>query len=306
MMNKQFLRAPFPWFGGKSRVASVVWQRFGDVEHYVEPFAGSLAVLLGRPNPEIAVRERSETVNDKDCYLVNFWRAVRADPDAVIQCADWPVTEADLYARNVWLIEHKEALRQRLFLDPEFYDAKCAGWWVWGLSSWLGAGWCSQICQKLPMIATAGQGVHSLTFTANPQLWLSTLQARLRRVRIACGDWARVVSQSVGACYNSVGIFLDPPYSDDAQREDRIYAEEDTDVAHAVREWAITNGENPKYRIALCGYEGEHEMPDSWECYAWSTTGGFGNLANGRGKENRHRERIWFSPHCLRHPSLFD
>ena len=41
------LRAPFPWFGGKSRVAPLVWDRFGDVPNYVEPFFGSGAVLLG-------------------------------------------------------------------------------------------------------------------------------------------------------------------------------------------------------------------------------------------------------------------
>ena len=34
------LKAPFPWFGGKSRVAHLVWQRFGDVANYVEPFFG--------------------------------------------------------------------------------------------------------------------------------------------------------------------------------------------------------------------------------------------------------------------------
>jgi hypothetical protein len=45
------LRAPFPYFGGKSRAAHLVWAAFGDVPNYVEPFAGSLAVLLGRPTP---------------------------------------------------------------------------------------------------------------------------------------------------------------------------------------------------------------------------------------------------------------
>lgn len=30
------LAAPFPWFGGKSRVAHVVWSAFGDVPNYVE------------------------------------------------------------------------------------------------------------------------------------------------------------------------------------------------------------------------------------------------------------------------------
>jgi site-specific DNA-adenine methylase len=58
------LRAPFPWFGGKRRVSHIVWERFGDTPNYVEPFAGSLAVLLGRPH-----EPRAETVNDLDCYV---------------------------------------------------------------------------------------------------------------------------------------------------------------------------------------------------------------------------------------------
>ena len=60
------LTAPFPWFGGKSRVADIVWDRFGDVANYVEPFFGSGAVLLARPHPP-----RIETVNDLDCMVAN-------------------------------------------------------------------------------------------------------------------------------------------------------------------------------------------------------------------------------------------
>ena len=44
------MRAPFVWFGGKRRVAPEVWAALGDVPNYIEPFAGSLAVLLGRPH----------------------------------------------------------------------------------------------------------------------------------------------------------------------------------------------------------------------------------------------------------------
>ena len=44
------LKTPFPWFGGKSRAASLIWDRFGSPANYVEPFAGSLAVLLSRPD----------------------------------------------------------------------------------------------------------------------------------------------------------------------------------------------------------------------------------------------------------------
>ena len=86
------VKAPFPYFGGKSRIAGAVWERFGDVPNFVEPFFGSGAVLLSRPQPFAG----SETVNDLDGMIANYWRATQADPDAVAQWADWPVNENDL------------------------------------------------------------------------------------------------------------------------------------------------------------------------------------------------------------------
>jgi len=59
------MKAPFPYFGGKSRISSQVWERFGDVARYIEPFAGSLAVLLDRPSPF----NGREIVNDSDGLL---------------------------------------------------------------------------------------------------------------------------------------------------------------------------------------------------------------------------------------------
>jgi len=74
--STNILKAPFPWFGGKSRVAPEVWARFGDVRNYVEPFFGSGAVLLGRPGGATG----TETINDIDGFVANFWRALQADP----------------------------------------------------------------------------------------------------------------------------------------------------------------------------------------------------------------------------------
>lgn len=136
------LKAPYPYFGGKSAVASEIWKRLGDVPNYVEPFFGSGAVLLARPEEHLQ-RNRIETVNDKDGMISNFWRAVRYDGRAVAGYADWPVNENDLHARHVWLVGQKDSLTTRLEGDPDFYDAKCAGWWVWGMSCWLGSGFCS-------------------------------------------------------------------------------------------------------------------------------------------------------------------
>lgn len=425
------MRAPFPWFGGKSRAARLVWPRFGDVPNYVEPFAGSLAMLLARP---ANFPPRVETVNDKDAYLANFWRAVQAAPDEVAKYADWPVNEADLHARHRWLVEHGRERVARTMADPDYFDAKVAGWWVWGQCLWIGSGWCqapgvkqpragdsvhqkrrpqltadqgviarhangtdaenivdwqqrpdlnangrggTMVEQKRPVLHAAGdrgvigaplprkrpmatgngqgcgvhrkmpqtdrggrgiigpsiqgrrpnmggrgggQGVQAPRLTEQiPQLsgdgsgsqrgvlsdgildrsdglygYMRELAARLRRVRVCCGDWTRIVTPAVTSYIGITAIFLDPPYQHDLRE---LCYSEDHDISAEVRAWAVENGERRELRIALCGYEGEHDMPASWDCVPWKAGGGYGRTA--RAKSNRHRERIWFSPHCL-------
>jgi len=339
------LRAPFPWFGGKRRVAELVWARLGDVQTYNEPFAGSLAVLLARPH-----QPRIETVNDLDCYLANFWRALQRDPEAVAYYADGPVNEADLHARHRWLVDHRP---ESVMTDPDFYDAQIAGWWVWGQCLWIGSGWCEKpewtgranagrrsrginvLDQKRPKLrargddgvayrrwqgggqgggsgvhaprlsqqkpdlsgdsGATGRGIHASAMSAGLYDYLISLAARLRRVRVCCGDWKRVLTPSVTTYIGTCGVFLDPPYSHELR--ERCYSE-DHDISAEVCAWALEHGDDSMMRIALCGYEGEHEMPESWECVPWKAHGGYSR--SERGVANRSRERIWFSPHCLR------
>jgi site-specific DNA-adenine methylase len=170
------LKAPFPYMGGKSRIAREVWRRFGDVPNYVEPFFGSGAILLGRPPFD---GNRIETVNDIDGHIANFWRALQADPDAVAYHADWPVSELDLHARGDWLYYRPDAhaCLERLRSDPDYYDAKSAGWWVWFASCWIGGlpaipettpdgatvygqgGGPDGVYERLPHLGNAGNGV---------------------------------------------------------------------------------------------------------------------------------------------------
>ena len=123
------LRAPFPYFGGKRRIADLVWQRFGKVDRYIEPFAGSLAVLLAAPEPA-----PKEIVSDTNGYIVNFWRSVQNDPDAVAYHAEYPTLHHDLTARQhtlwKWYLES-----DKLLTDPRYYNTEIAGWWVWGTSN---------------------------------------------------------------------------------------------------------------------------------------------------------------------------
>jgi len=385
------LRAPFVWFGGKSQAAELIWSRLGDVDVYVEPFFGSGAVLLGRPH-----RARVETVNDIDGMVANAWRAIIADPLAVAEHASWPVFEVDLHARHLWLVEQlKDGFAERLMADPELYDAKIAGWWLWGMAAWIGGHFCSgegpwsksedgrlakvngangikrrrphlsndgqgvnkpsikrkiphlhddgqgvnkpSIKRKIPHLSNRGQGVNRPSIKrqiphlhddgrgvnrpdlggdkrspdiVSPGLvdWLHDLAERLRWVRVCCGDWTRVMGPSVtskhlavirngGAC---CGVVLDPPYSHDERAQVYRY---DHDVSADVRAWAIKHGDDPKLRIALCGYDGDGNdvLADAgWRAEEWFKqtllSGGYGKQGDGG---QQHRERVWFSPHCL-------
>lgn len=407
------LKAPFPYFGGKAKVASLVWNQIGDVDNFIEPFAGSLAVLLRRP-----VVQGVETVNDLDGLLTNFWRAVRIDPERTAEYADWPVSELDLHARHRWLRGERERITEALRADPEWFDPKAAGWWCWGLCCWIGGGWCTdhglradgslKPCMpilnpakgvnvpaagesiQIPRLSEPGVGIHAdageytegrrpriggrssddapgvlnpkgkrprigarkrgftglgvgyvdretCERTSRPQLtdtfdigrgvnangsagtcedrrawlvdWFGRLADRLRLVRVCCGHWDRVCdSPSVLTRLGTTGVFLDPPYSDQAGRNMKLYAKESGTVAHEVRAWCRKWGDNPHMRIVLAGYAGEgHEELEQhgWQVHAWETAGGYANQSGGKGS-NAKKERLWFSPHCKNGRTLFD
>lgn len=335
------LVAPFPYFGGKRRIAAEVWRRFGSVRSYVEPFFGSGAVLLGRPAPFGGV----ETVNDIDGLLCNFWRATKADPAGVAEAADWPVSECDLTARHLWLVERRESITEALCGDPEWYDVRAAGWWAWGASAWIGSGWCSGdgpwvreggrvvrgsagqgVKRQLPHLGDAGQGVNrQLPHLGSAGLgvnrapggavsaddgapagtvaeWIALLSARLRRVRIACGSWERVLGDTVThrgtGHWTEAGVFLDPPYDTGAM--DYAAGGMGRGIAADVRAWALDAGRRADMRIALCGYDEHDELAGAgWSAHRWKALGGYGNQGGEDAEDNRHREVVWFSPACI-------
>lgn len=320
------LAAPFPYFGGKSRACEKVWAALGDPENYVEPFAGSAAMLLGRPNVG-----KVETINDADGFVANFWRAVSLDAAEVARHVDWPTNEADLIARHSWLVRNASGLLQRLEADPDYYDAKVAGWWCWGACNWIGGGWCHGTgpwqhdgeklvdARKLPHLGDAGQGVNrrlphlSPGQGVNRQLphlsagrqgrtqyiyeWFGALQDRTRGVRVAVGDWQRVVTESVTVRHGLTGVFLDPPYTKGAMN----YAAGGVggELAAKVRAWCAKNGNDKRLRIVLCGHAGEHDelLQAGWHTRAWAARKGYARTDEA--VKNSASETLWCSPHCV-------
>ena len=133
------LRAPFPYYGGKGRWADTINERLGTVGVYVETHGGTFAVGLSRPPAP------REVMTDTNAWVCNFFRSLRGDYEQTAYWADWPTLHQDLTARHRWLLRWGDEHRERMSEDPDWYDAKAAGWWVWGISSWIGHGWCDGV-----------------------------------------------------------------------------------------------------------------------------------------------------------------
>lgn len=216
-----------------------------------------------------------------------------------------PTFELDLYATNKELIAGESELVRRLRADRLFYDARLAGLWVWGKTRSIGAIWASQLTRQRPSVQRAPSA---------SRFALDMLAARLKHVRILCGDWARCVSSpsQLFQGRGTVGVFLDPPYglvrndTGDASRS-AVYATdadaEATDATvRAVNAWALANGRTPNLRIVVAGYADEHRnlQRAGWRVQRWKAQGGYANQSEvSRGRENVHRETLWFSPNCL-------
>ena len=303
------LKAPFPWFGGKSNASDLIWSRIGaDAGSYVEPFMGSAAVFLNRP----AEFNGWITLNDLDGLIVNFWRSVTLFPLETAKAASQPVFEADIHARHLALVNRKQCLSARLMADAAHCDPVLAGWWAWGACVWIGGGWCAGdgpwhaeedaegfpaltlgdggtgVNRKLPHLGDGGKGVEA-AYLERAEAWFCDLRDSFRDARIACGDWERICSPDTMTRNGTAAVLLDPPYS----QTGAVYANDSSTVANDVRAWCVENGNNPNLRIALCGHDTEHNELEGigWTVETWAKKGGY------QGKDDR--ERIWFSPHCL-------
>ena len=329
------IRAPFPWFGGKALAAELIWSRLGsDIGTYVEPFAGSCAVALNRPDSFTGWI----TINDLDGLITNFWRSMIVDPVAVADAACSPVNECDLHARHLWLVNNKDRLTARLMADPEYCEPRAAGWWAWGCCSWIGSGWCAGdgpwkaipgedgvaelqkannrrgvhrklphlnagqgVHRQLPHLGDNGQGVHRQLphlgdngQGVNRKNWLNEWFAELSDLLHS----ARVACGSwERVC--SVGTMTRNGIAGvlldpPYSLTGAVYAEDSSTVSADVREWCKRNGDNPKLRIALCGHPGEGH--EELEAMGWGCVA-WHSRGGYQGADDR--ERIWFSPHCV-------
>lgn len=305
----------FAYPGAKHKLAPVVWQRFGtDVKHYVEPFAGTIAVLLNRPYlPDNAV----ETINDLDAHITNFWRAMKYFPEQTIDYALMPIHELDYHATGQLLADDEALLTECLRSNLYYCNPRMAGYWLhtikWSIHVYTTLGYPRSSdtititpektnqyvnSKAIPVLSDAHKAFYDRAQTMQTA---KKITQRLEKVRIINGHWDRVLNiKSFEKVSNDTAVFLDPPYTG---TED-IYATK-TNVATDVLDWCIENGDNPDIKICLCGYEGNEKLAEhGWTPHYWESTRGHRNID----KNQSHKTEVaWFNPQCHQpQPDLFD
>lgn len=181
------LKPPFAYYGGKTTLAPKIAELLPAHDHYVEPFAGSLAVLLAKEPAN------AETVNDLDGDLIHFWRTLRDRPEELERvCALTPHSREELeWSRSLEGVGDLERARRvwvRL-TQSRSHSMKASGWW-----------------QGLRM---AGRS----TIPSQVAAFANRLEAaagRLMRVSIENRDAIEMIRAYGGE--PTVCIYADPPY----------------------------------------------------------------------------------------------
>lgn len=317
--NKDWLRPPITYVGRKIKAAPKIWARMGNVRTYIDPCCGSLAVPLASP---YGAADR-EIFNDVNGFVCNFHRAMRNHPIELAAAADRPTVHQDLSTAIRKLYEAEPDLTEKQFEDFDYCDVEIAGLWAWitcisidmgrGISDgYYSTGRFGEIILPAehytapeveeeyypPRTVFTGERLHH---------WFRILSDRIRRAYILCKDWSKLFSPSVtgitktkiGKVSNpTCGVFFDPPY---VGTED-MYANNNS-IAMDIYNWCIENGDNPMYRIVLCGYEGDYpDFPEGWTMESWVRSAGM-ETTGGSDRTKLRKEALYFSPHCLPPPT---
>ena len=259
------LAPPFTYYGGKIRMAEWIIGHFPNHGHYVEPFAGSLSVLLAKAPSTM------ETVNDLDSDLLLFWRVLRDQPDDLTRlcaltphsraeyalCRDFDSASTDLErARRVWVILSQGRSGRltrtgwRHFQDPAGSNTGMPGY-------------RAAYAERIPPAARRLAGV--------------TLECRPALDVIA--DYGK---------HPDVLLYCDPPYLGSTRRWGNQYRHEmRDDLAHAQLASAL---HGCKAAVVLSGYPSAlyDDLYASWHRDAIATS-------TGNGGDNRSRTEVLWS-----------
>lgn len=275
---------PFAYFGSKQTLAARIVSLLPGHRHYVEPYAGSLAVLLAKSPSGM------ETVNDLHGDLMTFWRILRDRPDELIRaCALTP------HSRG----EHQDAYDRTGLDDLE----RARRIWV-SLTQGRGGtalrtGWRHYVRPT----GSTGLPAYLDGYVGR----MGAAAERLHNVSLECGEALDLIATY--GCDSDTLLYVDPPYlgssrssPEDPRRATGRY------VCEMLREddhrdlAAALNGCTAA--VVLSGYPSVlyDELYEGWHRTEFAT--GTGQFA--RGEWSTRTEVVWSNRPLGAQPGLWD
>jgi DNA adenine methylase len=291
LVRRSLARSPFPWFGGKQKLADEILALFPGHNVYVEVFGGGGSVLLSKPPGKLDV------YNDADEGLVNFFRCLRDAPERLV-----PLLELTPYSRAEWLAARAswrsiddpvERARQWFVVASQSFGGMVAPDRGGDRAHDLGRGWGGERLGRMHLSRCAS--------TANRVDHIWRFVERMRRVQIECLEWRECLDR-----YDDVDalFYLDPPYVP-ATRRSGGYVHELTAADHEdlVRRVLDLQG-----IAVVSGYDHELYAPlverGDFTRHEFSVISTAGQRAADQARDRRV-EVVWASPRATM-PTLFD
>lgn len=183
------MRPPIQYFGAKGNLADKLVAMMPEHRGYIEPFGGSLAVLLAKEHSKI------EVVNDLDENLMTFWRVLRDQPEDLVRvCALTPHSRAEqLRAADLGTGGGDLEVARCVFVlltQGRSRTLRRTGWRFYADSSGTSSGFHQYLDAYLGRMAPAA--------------------ARLMEVSLECRPAVEVIEQ-YGASEDNL-LYVDPPY----------------------------------------------------------------------------------------------
>jgi len=216
----------FPWPGGKTHYIGKILPYFPDHRRYVEPFGGSAALLLNKPESYV------EVFNDLDDDVVHFFETVRKQRE---ELQEWlrkvPYSES---LHEEWQDDHFAGRR------PDD-DVERAGRWFFLRCTTYGGSAGRRAGFKRP-----GKRNEARSFRGNADN-LEDVVDRFQEVTIANEDYRQILDRYD---HEETLFYIDPPYLDVGERyypaADGFDFEEFVD---ALRDrdgyWIVSSGDLP-------------------------------------------------------------
>jgi DNA adenine methylase len=267
------LAKPIKYHGGKHYLAPRILALMPPHSHYVEPYAGGLAVLLAK-DP----RGVSEVVNDLDGRLINFWRVLQGEATFEAfrrRLEATPFSEAEWRDASAW------AKAARPLSDAARVD-EAARFFIHCRQSLAG---------RMEDFATLSRTRTRRGMNEQVSAWLTAVDclpavhARLRRVVFLSGPAVKVLRSQDGP---DTLFYLDPPYLEETRTAPGVYRFEMTRDDHAEM---LDVARQLRGSVMISGYPSDlyDSALDGWERHTFDLPN---NAASGESKD-RETEVVW-------------